>query len=336
MRNNDTAHIFVGSDRSQLLAVKVLEHSIRRHTKMDVKLSSMDTVELPDPKDIRQGKRTGFSFTRFAIPKLMGYRGKAVYLDADMLVFRDFRELWDIPFDGSRIVIQEEVEEAAQHGAAKAGAPAQRIKQCSVMLLDCAALDWDPVKIIAGLDGQYTYEDLLYHMCILEERYVKYGVPFRWNSLEHYEAGKTGLIHYTDMHTQPWVWADNANGYLWHEEVRLMLENGSLKWDELEGEVKLGYFRPSLLAEIKDAGAGPVQPITREQVARYDAIDKAARFVKHKAVYEAKKARAAAVKAYEAELARKQGAAAAVAHAANSARSGLLGKVAAFTRRLTG
>src|SRR5688572_3303163 len=123
MNNDETAHIFVGSDRSQLLAVKVLEHSIRRHTTMDIKLRSMDDLNLPDPKDIRQGKRTGFSFTRFAIPKLMGYKGKAVYLDADMLVFRDFRELWDIPFDGAKIVIQEDVAEVAQHAHSKVGAP---------------------------------------------------------------------------------------------------------------------------------------------------------------------------------------------------------------------
>lgn len=336
MSNDQTAHIFVGSDRSQLLAVKVLEHSIRRHTSMAIDLRSMDTVVLPDPKDIRQGKRTGFSFTRFAIPQLMGYKGKAVYLDADMLVFRDFRELWDTPFDGAKIIIQEEVDEAAQHGASKAGAPGKRIKQCSVMLLDCEALDWDPVRIIAGLDGSYTYEDLLYHMCILEEREVKYGIPFRWNSLEHYEAGRTGLIHYTDMHTQPWVWADNANGYLWHEEVRLMLENGSLKWNELEGEVNLGYFRPSLLNEIKDAGTGPVKPITREQVARYDAIDKTAGFVKHKAVYEAKKARAAAVKTYEAQLAKESGAVVSALHAASSARTGMRDAVASIKRRLLG
>ncbi len=336
MNNVQTANVFVGSDRSQLLAVKVLEHSIRRHTSMDVRVRSMHDVELPDPDDIRQGKRTGFSFTRFAIPQLMNYQGKAVYLDADMLVFRDFRELWDIPFDGAKIVIHEDIEEAAQHGASKVGAPAQRIKQCSVMLLDCAALDWDPFKIIAGLDGQYTYEDLMYHMCILDERYVKYGVPFRWNSLEHYEAGTTGLIHYTDMHTQPWVWADNSNGYLWLEEVRLMLENGAVSWNEIEGEVSLGYFRPSLLEEIKDAGAEPVKPISPQQVERYDAIDKAAGFIKHKVVYEAKQARAAAVKAYEAKLAREAGVVVSMRHTAAGARDGMMGAVASLKRRLLG
>lgn len=317
MTDENVANIFVGSDRSQLLAVKVLEHSIKRHTDMTVNVRSMDTVDLPDPKDPRQGKRTGFSFTRFAIPQLMGYQGRAVYLDADMLVFKDFRDLWSIPFDGSKIIIQEELPDAGQP-TKKAGAPKSRKKQCSVMLMDCAALKWDPLRIIAGLDGDYTYDELLSEMCILDESEIKYGVPFRWNSLEVYEPGVTGLIHYTDMHTQPWVHADNANGYLWLEEVRLMLENGSLTWPELQTEVQMGHFRPSMLVEIKDAGAGPVKPITPDQVKRYEAIDAEAKFVKHADVYEAKRKRTRAIKEYEAKLAKEQGAVASASYAATS------------------
>ena len=329
----DTAHIFVGSDRSQLLAVSVLEHSIKRHTTMNIELRSMHDVLLPDPKDIRQGKRTGFSFTRFAIPQLMGYKGRAIYLDADMLVFRDFRDLWNLPFDSAKIIIQNELPSQAQQQS-KPGGLKTRVKQCSVMLLDCEALaDWDPVKIIAGLDGQYTYQDLLYEMCILDESEINYGVPFEWNSLEHYEAGKTGLIHWTDMNTQPWVFANNPTGYLFLEEVRLMLENGAMRLSQIEEEINLGYFRPSVIQEIKDAGAGPVQPISLEQVKRYDASDRASGFVKHKAVFEAARERAAAVKAFEAKLAMEKGPVASVAHAA---RFGLRETLSALKRRMMG
>lgn len=325
MSGDATANIFVGSDRSQLLAVKVLEHSIRRHTTLDVRLRSMHDLNLPDPKDIRQGKRTGFSFTRFAIPQLMAYRDRAVYLDADMLVFRDFRELYEIPFNGAKVVIQEEPPNTGS-GRKK------RIKQCSVMLLDCAALDWDPREIIAGLDGRYTYEELMQQLCILDERETAYDVPFEWNSLEHYEPGRTGLIHYTDMNTQPWVHPGNPNGHLWVEEVRLMLENGALSPDELEAEVRAGYFRPSLLAEIEDAGAGPAGPATSEQVARYAAIDAEAGYVKHAAVNEANRARIAAVRAYELELAKSRPLPAALAQAGRTR----LGEFARAAARLIG
>lgn len=297
--NQEVARVFVGADRSQLLAVKVLEHSINRHTDMKVIVRSMDDVQLPDPKDIRQGKRTGFSFTRFAIPQLCGYTGRAVYLDADMQVFRDFRELWTIPFDGAKVIIQEELPEVAN--TSKEGKPKRRIKQCSVMLVDCGALKWDPLEIIAGLDGQYTYEDLLYYLCILQPEEIKYGVPFEWNSLEHYDPQRTGLIHYTDMGTQPWVNPANKNGYIWLNEVRLMLSNGSLEKAELQQEIDLGYFRPSLIAEIETAPTDRAPSAV--EIARFRKIDKDAGYIPHKAANEAREKRERAVREYTARLA---------------------------------
>ena len=41
-------------------------------------------------------------------------------------------------------------------------------------------------------------------LCILKETEVSYALPFKWNSLEHYDD-ETCLIHFTDMPTQPWV-----------------------------------------------------------------------------------------------------------------------------------
>jgi hypothetical protein len=289
------ARVFVGSDRSQLLAVKVLEHSIKRHTDMAVTVRSMHDLDLPDPKDIRQGKRTGFSFTRFAIPELAGHQGRALYLDADMLVFRDLREIYDLPFGAAKVIIQEELPQVAQ--AKKPGSPEKRINQCSVMMLDCERLGWRSRDIIAGLDGRYTYEDLMFHLCVLEPHEVAYAIPFQWNSLETYEPERTGLIHYTDMSTQPWVTPDNANGYLWLEEVRLMISAGELTRDELKVEIDLGYFRPSLLAELDLGLDRPPSPVEAVQLRR---IDQQAGYEPHREVMEQRRKRQAAVKAYEA------------------------------------
>src|SRR5215471_10266945 len=110
---SETIEIFVGADRSQLMAVAVLEHSIRRHTGRRVQVCPLIDLDLPEPRDIRQGSRTNFSFARFAIPELAGYAGRALYLDADMLVFRDIGELWDIPFEGATVAIQEGVPDHA-------------------------------------------------------------------------------------------------------------------------------------------------------------------------------------------------------------------------------
>ena len=294
----ESANIFVGSDRSQLIAVKVLEHSIRRSTTLNIHLRSLHDLNLPDPKDPRQGKRTGFSFARFAIPKLMGYTGRAIYLDADMLVLRDFRELWSLAFNKCKIIIQE-AGVPPDRNSTMQGNLRKRQKQCSVMLLNCEALDWDPEKIIAGLDGRYSYEDLLYSMCILEEQEISYAIPFEWNSLEMFEPGKTGLIHYTDMQTQPWVCANNSNGWLWLEELRLMLENGSMAQSEIEREISLGYFRPSLSQQLADIGAGPAKAPSDSEVRKYRQIDKSANFIPHRSVNEIAAKRLQAVEEYE-------------------------------------
>ena len=289
---SETIEIFVGADRSQLLAVAVLEHSIRRHTARPVQVQPLIDLDLPEPRDVRQGSRTNFSFARFAIPELAGYAGKGLYLDADMLVFRDIGELWDLPFDGASVIIQEEIPgHAVTHQ--KAGAPAKRVKQCSVMLIDCARARWDVGRIVAGLDGRYTYEELMYELCILPESEIRYGVPFVWNSLEHFDQ-HTRLIHYTDMDTQPWVSPVNSHGGQWMEEVRLMLDTGALTRSDLKTEIELGYFRPSLLNELQEMPHRPGW--NAEAAARYASIDQRAGFVRHAEVYRRKKMRAEAIK----------------------------------------
>lgn len=296
MTSSEVIRVFVGTDRSQLLAVSVLEHSIKRHTDMEVEIIPMIDLSVPLPKDPRNGQRTGFSFSRFCIPKLAGYQGKAIYLDADMLVFQDIRKLWNIPFEGAKVVIQKEVKHE-EVTLKKIGAPKKRKKQSAVMLLDCEKLDWDITNIVGEMDeGKYDYEGLMYDLCILKEDEIKFGVPFEWNSLEHYDP-KTCLIHYTDVYTQPWTAIGNQWGELWFDEVRLMIRNGSLTWEQLFEEIDHGYFRPSLIADIRYRHLLPIW--LRGFFDKRNAIkDKLARYIPHKDIYVQKRIRQQAVKDY--------------------------------------
>lgn len=298
MPNDEVIRVFVGTDRSQQLAVPVLEYSIKRHTTARVEVIPMLDLPVPAPQDPRNGQRTGFSFSRFCIPKLAGYKGKAIYMDADMLVFRDIRELWNLPFDDAKIIIQQEVK-FEDVTTQKIGAPKKRKKQCAVMLLDCDRLDWEIEKIVAGMDaGHYDYEQLMYDLCILDDPEIKFGVPFEWNSLEHWDP-ETRLIHYTDVYTQPWTAVGNKFGYLWFDEVRRMLREGKLQEAQIKEEIALGYFRPSLLRDIKYRHLIP-RPLLRAWDNMNAAADKRAGYVPHKAVYEAKRVRQQAIREYEA------------------------------------
>src|SRR5436190_1656705 len=85
----ETLRIFIGTDESQIVAHQVLAHSIRAHASIPVEIRPMFDDEAPTPTSDALGPRTRFSFTRFLIPELAGYAGRALYVDADMVVFGD-------------------------------------------------------------------------------------------------------------------------------------------------------------------------------------------------------------------------------------------------------
>jgi hypothetical protein len=231
--------IFIGCDRSQLLGARVFEYSVRKRSSISVVCNTMPDVAAPMPKDPKNQPRTEFSFKRFAIPELMGYAGRAVYVDADMQVLGDFREVWETDFAGATVL----------HCASSTPG---RPRQFSVLLLDCSRLRWDIRKIVDGLDqGRYDYERLMRDLCIEPAGNVREGLSSDWNSLEEYTAGKTGLIHYTDMHTQPWVSHRNRNGDLWLRDLREALKEGFILRDELYAAAEMGHLRPSLLWQLK-------------------------------------------------------------------------------------
>ena len=103
------------------------------------------------------------------------------------------------------------------------------------------------------------------------------------------------------MGTQPWISTKNPNGEIWFSEVRYMLSNGTLKWDDLKKEIELGYFRPSLLRDIKFGHLVP-RFLKKQFNGLNDVFDKTAGFVPHAAVYEAKRERVKAIREFEKKL----------------------------------
>jgi hypothetical protein len=227
--------VFVGTDAAQIAGLKVLEYSIKKHASISTEVVAIDNGGIPEPDEPKNRSRTGFSFARFRIPELCNFGGRAIYLDADMQVFSDIRELWTMPFNDSDILYSEQT--------TKEG----RAPQYSVMVMNCENLQWDVREIVAGLDaGRFNYEDVMYHFWLVPPSKRRAGLPFEWNSLEHYEIGKTKLIHFTDMPTQPWVTNRNKFGLVWYADLREAVESGFIAKDFLYREVELGHVSPDL------------------------------------------------------------------------------------------
>jgi hypothetical protein len=115
------------------------------------------------------------------------------------------------------------------------------------MLLNCAALDWNVREVVGGLDeGRYSYTELMRDICIHPHERVRPLIPYWWNSLERYEAGRTALLHYTDMPTQPWVSRSNRNGGLWYAELVEALDTGFIREEEVVAAIDQGHVSPEL------------------------------------------------------------------------------------------
>lgn len=243
--------IFLGTDQSQVVAHRVLEYSIRKSASVPVSVTPMLDWAHPMPKDPANKPRTAFSFCRFMIPEACGYRGRALYLDADMVVFGDVAELAELPFGPHQVLCSAPPPTGAWDGH---HAPYLGARSVAVMLLDCERLPWKVGEIVAGLDeGRYTYAQLLSEVCIVPPDRIADTIPPEWNELERYQPGRTRLLHYTVVPTQPWKNDDNPLAELWMGWYREAVEAGAVPPEEVEALVRAGQVKPSLAAALRSA-----------------------------------------------------------------------------------
>lgn len=240
--------IFIGADDNEVVAGRVLEHSIRSHTTWPVEVTYLNNLDLPTPRDPANRGGTKFSFTRFAIPSLCGFRGRALYLDSDMQVFGDIAELVELPFEGKSVLCTHQTQIPSFSYGFTAG------RQLSVMLLDCEQLHWDAPAIVRGLDeGKYSYQELMHDLCIVDGADIGETIPEGWNHLERFVPGETKLLHFTNAPTQPWRSRENVLRELWMAEYRDAVRAGAVPPEEVEAGVASGHLLYELTAVLPQA-----------------------------------------------------------------------------------
>ena len=123
----------------------------------------------------------------------MKYKGIALFLDNDMLVFDDIREILDLPMAdyALRVVKQkhEPKEKTKMDGAIQTSYP--RKNWSSVMLMNCYKLTKWTKRVVESGDGTrlHQFKDI-------PDKLIG-DLPPEWNHLDKYEPGKTKLLHYT-------------------------------------------------------------------------------------------------------------------------------------------
>jgi lipopolysaccharide biosynthesis glycosyltransferase len=207
-----TFRVFIGFDSREAECSDVLAYSLRAHSSIPLDVRDLDLrrLDFDRPRDPLQS--TEFTYTRFLVPHLCGYRGKAVFMDCDMLCLGDIKELDDLDMSGLalRVVKHDHQPTAATKMDGKAQTVYPRKNWSSLMLMNCAKLKLWTKETVETQSGAYLHR----FQGIPDEEIGE--IPNTWNALDWMDEN-TKLVHYTSG--GPWFeqCRDHPYGAAWLE-----------------------------------------------------------------------------------------------------------------------
>ena len=216
--------VFVGYDTREDIAYQVCRHSIETKSKLaDVR--PLKQQELRDAgwytRPIDKLASTEFTFTRFLIPELTNFEGWALFMDCDMILTTDIKELFD-QADPKYAVMCVQHDYTPKEGTKMDGQKQTiypRKNWSSVMLFNCghpsnAKLTMDLVND-PEINGAY-----LHRFSWLKDEEIG-ELDHTWNYLVgvYDDIDKPNLIHYTEG--GPWFenYRDCEFNDLWKQEL---------------------------------------------------------------------------------------------------------------------
>jgi hypothetical protein len=209
--------VFIGMDERQPLAYHVCRSSIERHAGARVAVEPLRLKWLP----IKRRGLTDFTFSRYLCPYLCGFEGSSLFMDADIVVRADVRELDELaPPDAPVSLVKNKL----------------RLEWPSVMLFrnpHCRALT--PEFVETGKPESFDWAQSIGEL------------PPEWNHCVGYDAPdpRAKLVHYTQG-IPCWPETEGCeHAETWREEYRHL--NGTVSWQELMGgSVHAQYVRRRL------------------------------------------------------------------------------------------
>jgi lipopolysaccharide biosynthesis glycosyltransferase len=233
--NKEIINVYVGTTEKQMIATKVLEYSIKKQTSHNVNLIPLHIATKNLDLNVDIAGATPFSLQRIFIPKLNNNSGKAIYLDSDMLVFADIKNLLDCHEEGKVLC------------SCPAPPNSGRRDQYSVFTIDCSLAKWDIEDIL--IEAKKDYKSVMFDFSF-EKNKVK-NIDWRWNSLEFYDDS-VKLIHFTDMDKQPWIDTRNKNKNIWLKWLILAVKDNFISNDEILDAVQKKWIRSGIINDLNN------------------------------------------------------------------------------------
>ena len=189
--------IFVGYDPVEAAAFHVCVNSIIRHSSVPVTIHPLALNTLPGYSEEHGDGSNEFIYSRFLVPYLMSWTGRALYIDGDMVVTDDIAKLFALADTYKAVqVVKHDYKTTAEKkylGSKNENYP--RKNWSSVILWNCNHF------ANRGLTPEYVQESTgkhLHRFAWLEDDQIG-ELPAEWNWLadEYGRNGEAKLLHWT-------------------------------------------------------------------------------------------------------------------------------------------
>lgn len=97
--------VFIGYDPREAIAYHVCANSIIRQSSVPVSLNPLALKILSGYEEKHTDGSNHFIYSRFLVPHLMNYQGWAIFMDGDMILRTDIKELWDLRDDSKAVMV---------------------------------------------------------------------------------------------------------------------------------------------------------------------------------------------------------------------------------------
>lgn len=250
----DKVKLFIGSsDDHDAIAEKVYLYSLYKNTTKELDITIMRPSNMGDDWN-RFTWGTPFTCYRYAIPEMMGFEGKALYTDVDMLNYRDISKLYETDLEGKAFgMCWDALQDNGKKGKEE-GYP--RGWWCdSVMLIDCAkAAEFiDPLSEMKKWNKNYSYKWEVMRRIGSPDKTkgekIIHLLDSRWNSFDGTDASVMP-DNYDPFGNEVPNWEDKA---MQSKEDIWQLHLTALSYQpwhpKYSPHAKAGHVRPDLLRE---------------------------------------------------------------------------------------
>ena len=215
--------VFIGYDPRESIAYSVLSHSIQRRASEPVSITPLSLNQLKSiyTRERNNLQSTDFSFSRFLTPYLSDYKGWSVFMDCDMIVLDDIKNLFALADDRYAVMVVKH-NHIPKEEVKFLGAPQSKYDKknwSSVMLFNnarCRALTPKYINSASGLE--------LHQFKWLESDNEIGEIPHKWNHLVDYDNPNpnASLVHYTIGGPYFNEYHDCEYSKEWREELKSM------------------------------------------------------------------------------------------------------------------